>query len=144
MLIQTQTVLIHSACGGVGLAALGVAQMLGAQIYVTVGSEEKVQHMMTTFGIPRHRIFHSRDASFVQGILRETGGQGVDVILNSLSGQLLHDTWRCVADFGTMVEIGKRDLIGDGKLDMRPFLANRTYSCVDIDQLWRKPQVLKE
>jgi NADPH:quinone reductase-like Zn-dependent oxidoreductase len=138
-----QSVLIHSACGGVGLAAIQISRMLGADIYVTVGSEEKVKFLMETFNIPRNKIFNSRDTSFVDGIKRETKGKGVDVVLNSLSGELLHATWTCVAEYGKMVEIGKRDLIGGGKLDMNTFLANRTYSCVDIDQFRKVPGFLK-
>jgi NADPH:quinone reductase-like Zn-dependent oxidoreductase len=138
-----QSVLIHSACGGVGLAAIQVAQMAKAVVYASVGSDDKVAYLQKEFGIPRNRIFHSRDDSFVADVMRETHGEGVDVVLNSLSGELLHATWKCVGDFGTMVEIGKRDLLGGAKLDMQPFLANRSYCCVDIDQLWRKPSVLK-
>lgn len=117
--------------------------MLGADIYLTVGSDEKVRFLMDNFNIPRDRILHSRDDSFVEDLKRATDGKGVDLILNSLSGELLHATWSCVAEFGRMVEIGKRDLLGGGKLDMYTFLANRSYSCVDIDQLWKKPTVLK-
>ncbi|KAI0096719.1 fatty acid synthase S-acetyltransferase [Nemania sp. FL0031] len=130
-----QSVLIHSACGGVGLAAVQVAQMCEAQIYATVSNEEKTQFLIDNFGIPRSNIFHSRDDSFAQGLMHETGGKGVDLVLNSLSGELLHATWACVALFGKMVEIGKRDLLGDGKIDMRHFLENRSYSCVDMDML---------
>ena len=64
--------------------------------------------------------------------MRETGGRGVDIVLNSLSGELLHASWRCVAEFGKLVELGKRDLVGFGKLDLEPFLANRSYCCVDL------------
>ncbi|KAL9132080.1 MAG: hypothetical protein Q9217_000116 [Psora testacea] len=137
-----QTVLIHSACGGVGLAALQICQWIEAEIYVTVGSEDKVQHIVNAFGIPRGRIFNSRDDTFVDGVMRETRGQGVDIVLNSLSGELLHASWKCVAPFGKMVEIGKRDLIGFGKLDMNPFLANRSYCCVDVDAFREKPIIL--
>jgi NADPH:quinone reductase-like Zn-dependent oxidoreductase len=112
--------------------------MLGAEIYVTVGSEVKVNYLMDTFGIPRNRIFNSRNDTFVEGVFRETGGVGVDLVLNSLSGELLHATWRCVAEFGKMVEIGKRDLLGSGKLDMDVFMANRSYCCVDMDQMCSK------
>lgn len=126
-----------------GLAAIQVAQMLEADVYVTVGSEEKVKYLMENYHIPRHKIFHSRDRSFVDGVMRETNGRGMDFILNSLSGELLHATWSCVAEFGTLLEIGKRDLIGDGKLDMRPFLANRNYCCVDIDGLWKRIHVAR-
>lgn len=135
--------LIHSACGGVGIAAIQVAQMVEAEVYVTVGTEEKVQHVMKTFNIPRNRIFSSRDNSFVEGIMRETQGEGVDLVLNSLSGELLHSTWKCVAPFGKMVEIGKRDLIDSAKLDMNVFLANRSYCCVDIDSFRDKPILLQ-
>lgn len=118
--------------------------MLKAEVYATVSNDEKVQFLMDNFNIPRNRIFNSRDKSFVDGVMRETGGQGVEIILNSLAGELLHATWDCVAEFGVLVEIGKRDLIGGGKLDMKPFLANRSYCCVDIDQLWKKPVLLRK
>ncbi|KAJ5965134.1 uncharacterized protein N7479_005010 [Penicillium vulpinum] len=137
-----QSILIHSACGGVGIATIQLAQMIGAEIYATVGNEEKVKYLMETFGLPRNRIFNSRNTSFVEDIMRETNGQGVDLALNSLSGELLHATWKCIAPFGKMVEIGKRDLIGSGKLDMSPFLYNRSYCCVDLDQLWSEQPTL--
>lgn len=127
--------LIHSGAGGVGLAAIQVARMLGAEIYTTVGSKKKVQYLMDTFGIPRNRILNSRNTSFVGDLLRETGGKGVDVALNSLAGESLHATWKCVAKWGTMVEIGKRDLLGNAQLDMGPFLANRNYCCLDVEQM---------
>ncbi|KAG6168183.1 Type I Iterative PKS [Claviceps purpurea] len=136
-----QTVLIHSACGGVGLAAIQIAQMLEAEVYATVGNEEKAKYLVENCNIPRNRIFNSRDSSFVEGVMRETHGRGMDFVLNSLSGELLHASWACVAEFGYLLEIGKRDLIGGGKLDMRPFLANRNYCCVDIDGLWERTRV---
>lgn len=113
--------------------------MLGAEVYVTVGTEEKVRYIMERFNITRNRIFSSRDDSFLNGILRETRGEGVDIVLNSLSGELLHASWKCVAPFGKLVEIGKRDLMGFGKLDLNPFLANRSYCCVDLDAFRERP-----
>ncbi|SPJ72405.1 related to polyketide synthase [Fusarium torulosum] len=134
-----QSLLIHSACGGVGLAALQIARMAGIEeIYCTVSVEAKRHHLETVCGIPSDRIFNSRDASFLPEIQRATHGRGVDVVLNSLSGELLHTSWDCVAEFGTMIEIGKRDLIGHGKLALHPFLLNRSYQCVDLDHLMRR------
>ncbi|KAM7215616.1 hypothetical protein V8F06_009003 [Rhypophila decipiens] len=131
-----QSVLIHSACGGVGLAALHICQMLGvSEVYATVGgstSEEKKRYLMDTFGIPRSRIFSSRDASFLSAVMLQTDGRGVDVVLNSLSGQLLHASWNCVAEFGSMVEIGKRDFLGHGRLEMEPFADNRSFFGVEM------------
>ena len=133
---QNQTVLIHSACGGVGHAAIQICKMIGAEIFATVGSEQKVQYLIKTFNIPRNHIFHSRDESF-----RETNGCGVDVVLNSLSGELLHASWKCVAEFGKMIELGKRDLAGFGKLDLEVFLPNRSFCCVDIGHATREKPV---
>ncbi|GBF65175.1 highly reducing polyketide synthase [Trichophyton mentagrophytes] len=129
---EGESVLIHSACGGVGLAAIEVCKKLGAQIFATVGNEEKVEYLVNKFGIPRHRIFNSRNADFLPGIMRETGGRGVDVVLNSLSGKLLHTSWQCVAPFGKMVELGKRDFLSNGRLDMAPMIQNRSFIGFDL------------
>ncbi|KAF4434567.1 polyketide synthase [Fusarium acutatum] len=142
-LTRGQSVLIHSGCGGVGLAAIQVARMLGPDIYTTVGGDAKVEYLNKTFDIPRSHIFSSRDASFATDLLRETGGKGVDVALNSLSGELLHATWKCVAKWGTMVEIGKRDLLENAQLDMSTFLQNHNYCCLDVDQMRaERPEVI--
>ncbi|KAL5392876.1 hypothetical protein DPSP01_000571 [Paraphaeosphaeria sporulosa] len=130
-----QTVLIHSACGGVGIAAIQICRMLGAEIFATVGSEEKVQYLIDTFRIPRDRIFDSRSSSFLPDLMRETNGKGVDLVLNSLSGELLHASWKCVAPFGKMLEIGKRDFIGHAQLSMDVFEANRSFWGIDLAQL---------
>lgn len=99
---------------------------------------------MRTFDIPRNHIFNSRNASFLPELMRETNGRGVDVVLNSLSGDLLHSSWACVAEYGKMIEIGKRDFIGQGRLEMNPFLGNRTFFGVDLAQLCvNRPLVVK-
>ncbi|KAF2267503.1 hypothetical protein CC78DRAFT_490418 [Lojkania enalia] len=144
-LAEGQSVLIHSACGGVGLAALQVCKMMGAQVFATVGNEEKVRYLMDNFRIPRDRIFDSRSTSFASGVLRETNGKGVDVVLNSLSGELLHASWQCVAKFGKMLEIGKRDFIGHALLAMDVFESNRSFHGIDLAELAvQKPEALLE
>ncbi|KAI8945702.1 KR domain-containing protein [Xylaria longipes] len=80
--------------------------------------------------VPESNIFQSRDASFASDISKRTNGRGVDVILNSLVGDLLHESWNCIAKFGRFIEIGKRDLLDAGKLDMRVFLRNVTFTAV--------------
>jgi len=132
---RDDTVLVHCACGGVGLAAIQICRMVGAEVFCTVGTQEKVEYLMETFDIPRNRIFSSRDISFLPGIMRETSNRGVDVVLNSLSGELLHGSWKCVADFGIMVEIGRRDIAGRGHLAMDIFDHNRSFVCVNFAQL---------
>ncbi|PHH93163.1 hypothetical protein CDD83_19 [Cordyceps sp. RAO-2017] len=106
--------------------------MIGAEIYCTVGSREKIDYLMGNHGIPRAHIFHSMDSSFLGDVRRATDNRGVDVVLNSLSGDLLHASWECVAEFGTMVEIGKRDFRRRAKLSMETFEANRTFIGLDV------------
>lgn len=91
-----------------------------------------MRYLMDHHGIPRERIFSSRNTSFLEGIMRATNGRGVDMVLNSLSGELLHAAWQCVAKYGKMMEIGKRDFVGHGKLDLNPFDANRVFHGIDL------------
>lgn len=130
-LTKGQTILIHSACGAVGIAAIQLAQMVGAKVFATVGNQEKVQYLMDTFNIPRDQIFDSHSNSFVKDVMAATNGEGVDIALNSLAGELLHSTWRCIAPFGAMIEIGKRDFYGHGKVDMFGCTENRAFFGLD-------------
>ncbi|SPB49960.1 unnamed protein product [Aspergillus niger] len=130
-----QTVLVHSACGGVGLAAIDICRMVGAEIYATVSSEEKIQFLMKNFNLPRDRIFDSRSVSFRRGVLAATNERGVDLVLNSLAGELLHASWDCVAPMGKMIEIGKRDMLEHGKLEMVHFANNRSFFGVDLSEM---------
>ncbi|KAJ5740228.1 pyridoxal phosphate-dependent transferase [Penicillium malachiteum] len=95
---EGQSVLIHSACGGVGLAAIQICRQIGAVIYAAVGSEEKAEYLVKHWGIPRNHIFSSRNPSFLPGIKDQTAGRGADVVLNSLSGDLIRASWMCVAE----------------------------------------------
>ncbi|KAF4825322.1 Highly reducing polyketide synthase FUM1 [Colletotrichum tropicale] len=139
--IQGMSILIHSATGGVGLATLQLARMLEADIYCTVGSQSKRDFLIEKLGIPPDKIFNSRDSSFLSSIMAATKGLGVDLVLNQLSGELLHASWQCVAEFGTFVELGRRDFLGHAKLAMDQFESNRTFCGVDLAHLWaRKPR----
>lgn len=129
---KDETVLIHWGAGGVGQAAIQLAQLIGAEIFVTVGSTEKRDLMTETFGISHDHIFSSRDLTFAQGIMRMTNTRGVDVILNSMAGEGLRRSWECIAPFGRFVEIGKADIGASGKLPMFPFKKNVVFASVDL------------
>lgn len=109
-----------------------------SQIYATVGSEEKVDYLVQNFNIPQSHIFHSHDTSFVADLMRHTNNCGVDIVLNSLSGELLRASWDCVAEFGKMIELGKRDIVDFGSLPMINFMQSRSYCCVDLTHLVQK------
>jgi NADPH:quinone reductase-like Zn-dependent oxidoreductase len=102
------------------------------QIYVTVGTEEKRKFLADNYGIPNERMFSSRDTKFAKEILRATNGRGVDVILNSLTGEILDESWRICADGGTMVEIGKKDIVDRNMLSMEPFDRNCSFRAMDF------------
>lgn len=76
--------------------------------------------------------------------MKETSGRGVDIVLNSLAGKLLHASWECVAPFGRMIELGKRDFLTHGRLSMSPFISNRAFFGVDLLQICReRPAILE-
>ncbi|KAF5554613.1 polyketide synthase [Fusarium mexicanum] len=131
-LTRGEKILIHAAAGGVGQAAIMIAQQKGAEILATVGSEEKRQLIKDQYSIPDDHIFSSRDTSFAKAIHRVTQGQGVDVVLNSLAGEALRISWHCLAKFGRFIEIGKAYLFANAGLDMKPFLDNKTYVGVKL------------
>ena len=129
---KCESILIHSAAGGVGQAAITLAQSIGADIYMTVGSEDKKALLMQTYGISSDRFFSSRNTSFALGVRRMTHGRGVDLILNSLFGDLLKASWECIAPLGRFVEIGKRDIESHARLSMSPFATSVTFASVDL------------
>lgn len=130
-----ETVLIHSAAGGTGQAAIQVAQHFGATIFATVGTELKKQFIMQQYGLQEDHIFSSRDSTFASGIQRLTGGKGVDVVLNSLSGNSLIASWECVAPYGRFVEIGKKDIVDNSNLPMRVFEKHVSFTAFDVSVL---------
>ncbi|OJJ35059.1 hypothetical protein ASPWEDRAFT_40189 [Aspergillus wentii DTO 134E9] len=76
--------------------------------------------------------------------MREPHGQGVDVVPNSLSGDLLHKLWQCVAKLRIMVEIGKRDFVGHGHLRIHEFANNRSFFGLELMLLAReRPQKIQ-
>ncbi|RAL04853.1 type I polyketide synthase [Aspergillus ibericus CBS 121593] len=127
-----ESILIHGAAGGVGQAAIMMAKVLGAEIFATVGSQEKKDYLQQTYSIPEDHIFNSRDLTFASGIERLTRGQGVDVVLNSLAGEGLRQSWLRVAPFGRFVELGKRDILENTGLDMAPFIRGVSFHSVNV------------
>ena len=131
--------------GGVGQAAVVLAQSIQAEIFVSVGTPEKKTLMRERYGIPDDHSFSSRESSFRQELLYLTGQRGVDVVLNSTTGQILYQSWRCLAPLGRFVEISKRDLVMNSNLEMGKFEEAVSFSAVDIGLLAEKrPQVFRQ
>ncbi len=128
-----ESILIHAAAGALGQAAIAIAQYFKAgEIFVTVGSPEKRALIKKNFGISDENIFSSRTLSFGQGIKRRTNGRGVDVVLNSLSGEATRESQNCLAQFGRFVEVGKKDLLSNARMETQYLEKNATFSAVDL------------
>jgi mycoketide-CoA synthase len=103
-----QSVLIHAAAGGVGMAAVQLARHLGANVYATAHPDK--WPILRGQGIDADNIASSRDHTFAQQFLARTNGHGVDVVLNSLAGELIDASLATLADGGRFIEIGKTDV----------------------------------
>ncbi|KAJ5950212.1 uncharacterized protein N7479_008625 [Penicillium vulpinum] len=127
-----ETVLVHSASRDIGQAAIQIVKNAGGTIFATVSSESKKQLLMDVYGIPGSHIFSSRTIVFSKMIKHRTGGKGVDIILNSLTGESLFASWRCIAPYGRFLEMGKREILSNQRLPMLQFLENVTFSGIDL------------
>lgn len=134
---EGESVLIHSAAGGVGQAAISICLSRGCTVYCTVGSQEKRDFLKKRFPQLKDENFaNSRDTSFEQHVLRQTGGKGVDVVLNSLSEDKLQASVRALGSHGRFLEIGKYDLSQNNPLGMSAFLKNIAFHGILLDALF--------
>ncbi len=129
-----ERVLIHNAAGGVGLAAVQIAQWLGAEIYATAGNEEK-RAFLRGLGVPH--VMDSRSLQFAEDIQALTAGKGVDVVLNAMAGEALRKSFALLAPYGRFVEIGKKDIAENSGLPMETFNRNVSFSAIDLDRIFR-------
>jgi acyl transferase domain-containing protein/NADPH:quinone reductase-like Zn-dependent oxidoreductase/acyl carrier protein len=126
---EGETVLVHSAAGGTGLAAVAVARLLGATVLGTAGTEAKRRHLRE-HGV--EHVFDSRTLDFAEQVRAVTGGRGVDVVLNSLTGAAMRASLGLLAPTGRFVEIGKRDLYDGARVDLGAFRHGITYTALDL------------
>ena len=124
-----EKVLIHSAMGGVGQAAIAIARAAGAEIFATAGSPQRRQ-MLRDMGI--EHVYDSRSIEFAEAIRRDTNGDGVDIVLNSVTGAAQRAGIEILSFGGRFVEIGKRDIYGDTRLGLFPFRRNLTFYGLDL------------
>lgn len=113
-----ERVLIHTASGGVGLAAVQICQRAGATIFATAGTPEKRAYL-ASIGI--EHVMDSRSLAFADEVLEATGGEGVDVVLNSLAGEARAKGLALLRPGGRFIEMAVRDILSDMPLRLRPF-----------------------
>ena len=127
-----ERVLIHSATGGVGIAAIEIAKNVGAEIYATAGTEEK-RELLRKMGVKYVMDSHSLD--FVKEIRNYTNGEGIDVVLNSLTGEAMIQSIKLLRGFGRFLEIGKKDVYENSILKMDIFKESISYTFFDLHKM---------
>ncbi|GAA2722298.1 MULTISPECIES: SDR family NAD(P)-dependent oxidoreductase [Streptomyces] len=133
-----ETVLVHGAAGGVGLAALQYARRCGARVIATAGTAAK-RNLLHVLGV--EHVLDSRDLAFAEQVRQITGGEGVDVVLNSLAGEAIARGLDVLRPGGRFVELGKRDIVEDKPLRLHPFSKNIAFFGVDLARLRHHPEL---
>lgn len=122
---------IHRVSGKL-ISRFHVHMLTARKIFATIGTPEKRKFLRDTFGILDEQIYSSRSTNFASELMAATGGKGVNIILNSLTGELLDESWRCISDGGTMIEIGKKDILARNNLSLEPFNRNASFHGLDM------------
>lgn len=128
-----ERVLIHSAAGGVGLAAVQIAKQRGAVVFTTTGTPFK-RTLLRALGADH--VYDSRSLDFAGEILGDTDGQGIDIVLNSLSGPYIEKSLGLLRDYGRFLELGKRDIYDRTHISLYPFRKNISYFAIDMAEMF--------
>ncbi|WP_041661144.1 zinc-binding dehydrogenase [Acaryochloris marina] len=122
--------LIHSAAGGVGQAAVAIAQWVGAEIFATAGNPEK-QDFLRSQGIAH--VMNSRSLDFAEQVMQDTNGEGVDVVLNSLGGEFIAKSLSVLGRYGRFLELGQRDILNDTPVGLGAFEKRLSFFAIQVE-----------
>lgn len=137
-----EKVLIHVATGGVGTAAVQLAQAAGAEIFATAGNPAK-RKLLRERGVSH--VMDSRSLKFADDVERITKGAGVDLLLNSLPGDYIRKGLDIMAPYGRFLEIGKRDVYSDAPVSMKALRRNVSFSVLDLAAMGQeRPELLAD
>lgn len=124
------------------MAAIQLVQLMGGEIFATAGNPEK-RAFLQSLGI--QHIMDSRSLEFVEEVKARTNNCGVDLILNSLSGEALSRSFALLGPYGRFLEIGKRDIFQGSQLELKPFQKSLSFFAIALDQLSHdRPNLLKQ
>lgn len=130
-----QKVLIQSASGGLGLAALQLARSKGAEVFATVGTAEKARFLSEVIGLPVDHVFSSRGSPDLSSIASATRDGGFDVILSTAQGDMLYESIKALAPLGTLVDVGRLDVTGSKSMAMQLFQKSAGFTSFDLGLL---------
>ena len=126
------SILIHDTHGGVDQAAITLAQHLGARVFATARNLEKRKLLIDMLHMEESHVFFSGNLDFAKGVKRLTNDRGVNVVLNSLSGEFLTQSWHCIAQSGRFVNMATQYHPGRSVLDMQPFERNASFISLNL------------
>jgi NADPH:quinone reductase-like Zn-dependent oxidoreductase len=127
-----ERILIQTATGGTGLMLVQLALHYGAEVYATAGSQHKLDYLRQ-LGV--QHVINYRERDFQQELMRMTGGQGVHVVVNTLSGDAMQKGMRCLAPGGRYVELAMMALKSARNVDLSIFNNNQAFYSVDVRKL---------
>jgi NADPH:quinone reductase-like Zn-dependent oxidoreductase/acyl carrier protein len=130
---EGESVLIHSASGGVGHAALNIAREVGAEIFATAGTERKREYLRREFELAA--VMDSRSLEFADEIEARTGGEGVDVVLNTLTGEGTRRGLEILRPLGRFLDLSQSEMYEEEALGLEPFEKNLSYTGIDITRV---------
>ncbi|MFW6693000.1 SDR family NAD(P)-dependent oxidoreductase [Streptomyces sp. MAR4 CNX-425] len=127
-----ETLLVHAATGGVGMAALQLARHWGLEVFGTASPAKR--ELLRSLGVDDGHAASSRDLDFEAGFRDATGGRGVDVVLNSLAREFTDASLRLLAPGGRFLEMGKTDIRDAGQLaELRDDISYDAYDLREVD-----------
>lgn len=127
-----ERILIYNATESVGLAAIQIAQVTGAEIVATADSSEKLD-FLRTIGVKQ--VIDSRSIAFADQVMECTNNQGIDLVFKSLPGENLAENFSILSAYGRFIQIGKQNIDRNHKLNLRSLPNNLSFFAVDIEQL---------
>ncbi len=137
-----ETVLVHGAAGGVGMAATMIAKAAGARVIATAGTPER-RDAARSYGADE--VLDSRSLSFVEEVRRLTGGRGADVVISSAPGEFVAANLDVAAEFGRVVEVGKSEVFTGRAISLKPFEKNISFISMDLDRMTKvRPERVRE
>ncbi|KAF7868684.1 hypothetical protein EAF04_005214 [Stromatinia cepivora] len=127
-----QKVLIQSASGGLGLAAIQLARAKGAEVFVTAGTAEKTRFLTEQMEIPASHIFSSRNPVDTKRMIPATQNGGFDVILSNSQGDMLYESIKALAPLGHLIDVGRLDVTSSKNIALELFQKSASFTSFDL------------
>jgi NADPH:quinone reductase-like Zn-dependent oxidoreductase len=130
-LSSSDTILIHAGADVYGQAGIQYAKLIGANIFATVSTAESRAFLTDVYGIPEANLFSNKSLDFSKSLMRRTNGAGVDVIFNTLTGEVQQESFSCIKEFGRFIDVSGNT--SHLHLTQAPASVLRTLSISNID-----------